>query len=46
MEILEWKRRHAGSAEDIHFDSLTCTETLKGHGVLWKIEICYLIRMT
>ena len=23
-----------------------CTETLKGHCVLWKTEICYLIRMT
>ena len=22
------------------------TEALKGHRVLWKIEICYLIRMT
>ena len=23
-----------------------CTEALKGHRVLWKIEICYVIRMT
>ena len=23
-----------------------CTEALKGHRVVWKIEICYLIRMT
>ena len=22
------------------------TEALKGHRVLWKIEICYIIRMT
>ena len=25
---------------------LYCTEALKGHRVLWKIEVCHLIRMT
>ena len=25
---------------------LEITEALKGHRVVWKIEICYLIRMT
>ena len=26
--------------------ALVFTEALKGHRVVWKIEICYLIRMT
>ena len=29
-----------------HFGQRFCTEALKGHRVVWKIEICYLIRMT
>ena len=29
-----------------HFDRLFPTEALKGHRVVWKIEIYYLIRMT
>ena len=45
---LLWWRRLVDIFEEYHrivafYES---TEALKGHRVLWKIEICYLIRMT
>ena len=41
-----WRQRGRSLREVFACSRLFATEALKGHRVVWKIEICYLIRMT